>query len=74
MKNLVTFICCLSFALSATYDVGETVSITHQNMVKSTCYSGNGYNNGDNWKLLDWNGAENGGQWNVMFIEMSATW
>ena len=39
-----------------------------------TCYAGNGYNNGDSWKLIDWNGAQNGGQYNVIYIEMHASW
>ena len=60
--------------LMGNYNVGQIISISDQNITKSTCYSGNGYDVGDSWKLLDWNGAENGGQYNVIFIEMSATW
>jgi len=66
----------LSFGtlFSYTYDVGEYISDAHQNVVKSTCYSGNEYEIGDDWKLADWNGAVNGGQYTVVFIDMSATW
>ena len=64
--------CGLSFAYN--YDVGEFISETHQNIAKSTCYAGNEYENGDDWKLADWNGATNGGHYTVIFIEMSATW
>ena len=60
--------------LMGNYNVGQIISISDQNITKSTCYAGNGYDVGDSWKLLDWNGAENGGQYNVIFIEMSATW
>ena len=35
---------------------------------------GNGYGVGDDWKLADWNGDLNGGHYNVIFIDMSATW
>ena len=68
----ITAICSLSFA--SYYDVGDIVSDTHQNITKSTCYAGNEYGTGDNWKLADWNGAANGGHHTVIFIEMSATW
>ena len=47
---------------------------SHQNIEKSTCYAGNGYDVNQNWKLFDWNGANNGGTYNVIFMEMSATW
>ena len=51
--------------LMGNYNVGQIISISDQNITKSTCYAGNGYDVGDSWKLLDWNGAENGGQYNV---------
>ena len=64
----------LCFSFASVYDVGETVSTTHQNITKSTCYAGNEYEINDDWQLADWNGAVNGGHYNVIFIEMSATW
>ena len=75
MKKIIitiTAMCSLSFA--SYYDVGDIVSDTHQNITKSTCYAGNEYDVGDSWKLADWNGATNGGHYDVIFIEMSATW
>ena len=75
MKKIIitiTSICSLSFA--SYYDVGDIVSDTHQNVTKSTCWAGNDYEVNDNWKLADWNGATNGGHYNVIFIEMTATW
>ena len=68
----ITAICSLSFA--SYYDVGDIVSDTHQNITKSTCYAGNEYDTNESWKLADWNGATNGGHYNVIFIEMTATW
>ena len=68
----ITAICSLSFA--SYYDVGDIVSDTHQNVTKSTCWAGNDYEENENWKLADWNGATNGGHYNVIFIEMTATW
>ena len=75
MKKIIitiTAMCSLSFA--STYDVGDIVSESHQNITKSTCYAGNDYNVGDNWKIADWNGATNGGHHTVIFIDMTATW
>ena len=72
-KNINTLLLLLSFVF-ANYDVGEFISETDQNLTKSTCYAGNEYENGDSWKLADWNGATNGGHHTVIFIEMSATW
>ena len=74
MKKIIitiTAICSLSLA---SYNVGDYISDTHQNITQSTCYAGNEYGAGDDWKLADWNGATNGGHHTVIFIEMSATW
>lgn len=72
-KSILLMMLLFSFAFSA-YSVGQTVSISDQNTTMETCYAGNGYNNGDSWKLIDWNGAQNGGQYNVIYIEMHASW
>ena len=75
MKKIIftiTAMCSLSFA--STYDVGDYISDTHQNITKSTCYAGNDYEVNDDWKLADWNGETNGGHYTVIFIDMAATW
>jgi hypothetical protein len=63
-----------SSSIVSVYDVGDVVSEQHQNITKSTCYAGNDYDVGNLWSLGEWNGATNGGHYNVIFIEMSATW
>ena len=73
-RNIILLTTLLGLSLASVYDVGDIVSDTHQNITKSTCYAGNEYDTGDNWKLADWNGATNGGHHTVIFIEMSATW
>mgnify|MGYP001197985826 CR=1 FL=1 len=74
MKKIIILLCfSLSFVFCV-YNVGQVVSDSDQNVSKSTCFAGNDYIVNDNWKLADWNGMDNGGQYNVIFIEMSATW
>ena len=74
IRYLITISAAISLSIASIYDVGDIVSDSHQNITKSTCYSGNDYDVGDSWKLADWNGATNGGHHTVIFIEMSATW
>ena len=70
--NILSLIIVFSFTF-ANYNVGQFISESDQNLTKSTCYAGNGYEINDNWKLADWNGSLNGGHYNVIFLEMSAT-
>ena len=74
IKYIITILAAISLAFSSVYNVGDYISDTHQNITKSTCYAGNEYGTGENWKLADWNSATNGGHNTVIFIEMSATW
>ena len=74
IKYMITFFTAIGFAFASIYDVGDFVSDTHQNVTKSTCYAGNDYDVDDSWKLADWNAELNGGHYNVIFIEMTATW
>ena len=74
IRYIISISTAIGFAFASVYDVGDIVSDTHQNITKSTCYAGNDYDVGENWKLGDWNGASNGGNYNVIFIEMTATW
>jgi len=73
MKNLLLITILLGLSM-ANYGVGETVTMEDQNIPKPTCYAGNGYNVPDSWSLADWNGAINGDNYNVIFIDMSASW
>ena len=70
----ILFLSKLTITYASTYGIGDIVSETDQNITRSTCYAGNGYEIGDEWKLADWNGATNGGHYNVIFIDMSASW
>ena len=63
----------LSFLFS--YEVGETISISHQNMDYDICYGTELDPNGDGiFNFSEYNGDLNGGQYYVIFLEMMATW
>ena len=74
IKYTLSLLTAFGISFASVYDVGDFISTTHQNITKSTCFAGNGYEVNDDWKLADWNGAINGGHYNVIFIDMSATW
>tara|TARA_S200000501_G_scaffold220307_1_gene206698 strand:+ start:573 stop:2060 length:1488 start_codon:yes stop_codon:yes gene_type:complete len=69
-KNLI-FLIISSFIFPAIYSVGDIVSLSHQNQPFDVCY---GEHPEDNLKLVHFNGAENGGVYKVMLIDISATW
>tara|TARA_B110000014_G_scaffold237423_1_gene203347 strand:+ start:71 stop:292 length:222 start_codon:yes stop_codon:yes gene_type:complete len=73
MRFLITSILLLGL-LYPSYQEGEFVSEGHQNITMATCYAGNDYAVDAIWKLSDWNGALNGGHYNVVYIEMAASW
>ena len=63
-----------SLLFSIPYEEGEYISEEHQNISQRTCYPGNGYDENDFWKLADWSGALNGGYYNIVYIDMAASW
>ena len=63
----------LSFSYS--YEVGETISMTHQNQDFDICYAPELDPNNDGvFNFSEYNGDLNGGQYYVIFLEMMATW
>lgn len=75
-KIILTTIASISLVFSS-YSVGQTVSISDQQLTKEVCYASDfdsGYNVGDDFSLYDLNGEYNGGNYHVMFFDMSATW
>ena len=74
MRYLLTFTLLLGLLYSIPYEEGEYVSEEHQNITMTTCYAGNDYQVDDVWKLADWNGDLNGGQYNIIYVEMAASW
>ena len=76
MKSRILFVLLssLSMLTAQTYCAGDQISITHQNQTHVVGAGTEEYNAGDNFKLADWNGDLNGGNYHVIFIDMSASW
>ena len=65
----------LLFSISFAYEVGETISMAHQNMDFDICYAPELDPNNDGvFNFSEYNGDLNGGQYYVIFLEMMATW
>tara|TARA_Y100000814_G_scaffold274385_1_gene233065 strand:+ start:45 stop:266 length:222 start_codon:yes stop_codon:yes gene_type:complete len=73
MMNFLLYLLFISFVLPV-YNVGETITDTDQNIVLNVCDQTNEYNVGDQVRMSDWNGAVNGGDYHVIWLEMSASW
>ena len=56
------------------YDIGDTISTDDQQRPYNVCYSDNNYFVGDTFTFNDFNGYENGGNFNIIIISMNATW
>ena len=59
---------------SRSYDIGDTLSTEDQHKPYNVCYSDNNYLIGDTFTFNDFNGHENGGNFNIIIISMNATW
>jgi len=60
--------------LRTSYDIGDTLSIEDQYRPYNVCYSDNNYLVDDTFTFNDFNGYENGGDFNIIIISMNATW
>ena len=67
---LISLFISASFAV---YNVGQTVSTSDQNVTLEGCATNSDYY-GEEVKLADWNGDVNGGEYHVIWLEMSASW
>ena len=56
------------------YDIGDTLSIEDQHRPYNVCHSDNNYQLGETFTFNDFNGYENGGNFNIIIISMNATW
>ena len=71
---VVILLCYLSVLSAQTYCAGDQVSTTHQNQTHEVCAGVEGYPTGSEFRLADYNGELNGGNYHIIFIDMSASW
>ena len=69
------YIILIIFGFLSAYEVGETISMSHQNQDFAICYAPELDPNNDGiFNFSEYNGDLNGGQYFVIFLEMMATW
>ena len=62
------------FTSRSNYDIGDTLSIADQHRPYNVCHSDNNYMVGETFTFNDFNGQENGANFNIIIISMNATW
>jgi len=73
-KSIIILLFLFSGLMAQTYCAGDQISLTHQNQEHLVGAGYDGYDSGDIFKLADWNGDLNGGQYHIIFIDMSNSW
>ena len=73
-KILFLVLFSVNILSAQSYCAGEQISIIDQNSTHTVGAGTEEYNAGDDFKLADWNGDLNGGNYHVIFIDMSASW
>ena len=71
---IIVLISCFNMLSAQTYCSGDQISETHQNQSHEVCAGFGDYAMGDPFKLSDYNGALNGGNYHIILIDMSASW
>ena len=60
--------------LRTEYSIGDTLMIEDQNALYPVCNGSGNYQTGDSFSFADLNGNLNGGDYKVIWLEMSASW
>ena len=76
MKTKLIFILmsCFSILSAQSYCAGDQINASDLDTQYEVCYGSGNYETGDSWSLKDYDGSQNGGQYKILFIDMSATW
>tara|TARA_A100001011_G_scaffold399373_1_gene507696 strand:- start:5968 stop:6192 length:225 start_codon:yes stop_codon:yes gene_type:complete len=69
---LVVFLCSTVFSVN--YQIGQTISVSDQNITADVCNGENPHNGSNQFKLADLNGDLNGGKYYVIHIDLAAAW
>ena len=71
---ILVLLSSFSMLTAQTYCAGEQVSISNQNISHEVCAGVEDHPTGSEFKLADYNGELNGGNYHIIFIDMSASW
>ncbi len=74
MKYFAYIIFSFNLLFSAYYSPGMTITDSHQNQSHSICFGESDEGSPNHISLRDYNGATNGGDYHVMFIDLAASW
>ena len=72
--GIIILISSLSMLSAQTYCAGDQINASDLNTEYEVFYGSGNYETGDSWSLSDYDGSQNGGQYKILFIDMSATW
>ena len=72
--GIIILISSLSMLSAQTYCAGDQINASDLNTQYEVCYGSGNYETGDNLNLSNSDGSQNGGQYHILFIDMSATW
>ena len=70
IMNIVLALALTGLASSQSFQVGDVVDV---NFTEPICSNGGGIGN-DDWFLYDYNGALNGGEYRVIWLNFFAAW
>ena len=75
MRYLLTILfLTFNFYSSAYYSPGMTMTNSHQNQSHPICYGETDEGDSNYLSFRDYNGATNGGNYHVIFLDMAASW
>tara|TARA_Y100001970_G_scaffold60084_1_gene76544 strand:+ start:9419 stop:9646 length:228 start_codon:yes stop_codon:yes gene_type:complete len=73
-RYLLIIVLFIAFVYTQDYCAGDQISLDHQNAEHVVGAGTEDYADGSSFKLSDWNGDLNGGEYHVIFVDMSASW
>ena len=74
MKYILIMVACFNLSIAAYYSPGMTMIDSHQNQSHSVCYGETDAGDSNYLSFRDYNGATNGGDYHVIFLDMAASW
>ena len=74
MKYILIMVASFNLSIAAYYSPGMTMIDSHQNQSHSVCFGETDAGDTNYLSFRDYNGATNGGDYHVIFLDMAASW